>query len=65
MNIKLILYVITIPFSLWIITSMRLEQFFKKGSVMQIHCLSFTLSLILSYMLVGFLLDMFTTARFF
>lgn len=61
MNIKLILYCIFIPLSIWIITSTNLDKIFKKNSVMQINCLYLTLSLSLSYLLVSFLMDLYTT----
>ena len=61
MSIKLILYCIFIPFSIWIITSTNIDKIFKKNSIMQIHCLYIMLSLILSYLVVNFLIDIYTT----
>lgn len=58
MSIKIILYCLFIPFSIWIITSTNLDKIFKKNSVMQIHCLYLSLSLALSYLLVNFLVDL-------
>lgn len=62
MNIKLILYCIFIPFSIWIVTATNIDKIFKKNSVMQIHCLYIFLSLILSYLMVNLLVDIYTTA---
>lgn len=59
MNIKLILYCLFIPFCMWIITSTNLDRIFKKNCVMQIHCFYFTISLILSYLIVNFLMDIY------
>lgn len=60
MNIKLILYCLFIPFSFWIITATNIDKVFKKNSVMQIHSLYFFLSLILSYLLVNFFVDIYS-----
>ena len=61
MNIKLILYCIFIPFSIWIITSTNLDKIFKKNSIMQIHSFYLALSLCLSYLLVNFFVDIYST----
>lgn len=61
MSIRIILYCIMIPFSMWIVTSTNLDKIFKKDSVMQIHCLYLSLSLCLSYLLVNFIMDIYTT----
>lgn len=65
MSIKTILYCIFIPFCIWIITSTNLDKIFKKNSVMQIHCFYLALSLSLSYLLVNFLIDVYSTFNFF
>lgn len=57
MSIKLILYCIFIPFCIWIITSTNLDKIFKKNSIMQIHMFYLVLSLILSYLIVNFFID--------
>lgn len=61
MSIKLILYCLIIPFSIWIVTSTNLDKIFKKNSIMQIHSFYFVLSLILSYLLVNFFVDIYST----
>lgn len=61
MSIKLILYCLFIPFSIWIITATNLDKIFKKNSVMQIHSLYLALSLCLSYLLVNFFIDIYST----
>ncbi len=61
MSIKLILYCLFIPFCMWIITATNLDRCFKKNMVMQIHCLYFILSLICSYLLVNFFMDIYGT----
>lgn len=61
MSIKLILYCIFIPFSIWVITSTNLDKIFKKNSIMQIHCFYAALSAGLSYLIVNFLVDIYST----
>ncbi len=61
MSIKLILYCIFIPFCIWIMTSTNLDKIFKKNSIMQIHSLYILLSVCLSYLVVNFLMDIYTT----
>lgn len=61
MSIKIILYCIFIPFSMWIITSTNLDRIFKKNKIMQIHCLYLFLSLSLAYLLVNFFIDFYST----
>lgn len=61
MNIKLVLYCIFIPFSIWIITSTNLDKIFKKNSIMQIHSFYIAISLCLSYLLVNFFVDILNT----
>lgn len=61
MSIKLILYCLIIPFNIWIVTSTNLDKIFKKNSIMQMHSFYFTLSLILSYLLVNFFVDIYST----
>ncbi|MBQ9013337.1 MAG: DUF1146 domain-containing protein [Bacilli bacterium] len=59
MNIKLILYCLFIPFSIWIIISTNLDKIFKKNSIMQIHCFYLVLSICLSFLLVNFFMDIY------
>lgn len=61
MSVKLILYCIFIPFSIWIMTSTNLDKIFKKNSIMQIHSLYIALSVGLSYLIVNFLMDIYNT----
>lgn len=61
MSIKLILYCLFTPLSMWIITSTNIDKIFKKNSIMQIHLFYFVLSLCLSYLLVNFFIDIYGT----
>ena len=61
MNIKLLLYCIFIPFCIWIITSTNMSKIFRKNNVMQIHCFYLFISLGLSYLIVNFIMDIYST----
>lgn len=61
MNIKLVLYCLAIPFSIWVITSTNLDNFFRKNRLPQIHSMYAILSLILSYLIVNTLMDLHQT----
>ena len=62
MNIKMVLYCFFIPFSIWIVLSTNIDKIFKKNSIIQIRCFYVCLSMILSYLLVNFIMDLFNTA---
>jgi uncharacterized integral membrane protein (TIGR02327 family) len=63
MNIKLILYILIVPLSMWTITSLNLERYFKKGSINQIRIFYVMLSLALSYLIVNFLYDFYEVSQ--
>ena len=59
MSIKLILYCIFIPFSIWVITSTNLDKIFKKLKVdMNLEKI---ISLVLAYLLVNIFFDIYST----
>lgn len=57
MNIKLVLYCIFIPLNIFIVKSIMLEKYFRKNSKMQIYIFNLMLSLIISYLIVNFFID--------
>ena len=60
MNIKLVLYCFFIPFSIWIITALNLEKYFKKNDIIQINCFYIIVSLITSYLIVNVFYDIYS-----
>ena len=60
MSIKVFLYCIMIPLSIFTITSMNIEKYFKKGRVLQIKVMYLMLSFILSYLTVNFIVDLYS-----
>lgn len=64
MNIKVILYIITVPLSLIGLDSLSIENKFKKNHVFQAKILIFLLTLALSYLVVNFLYDIYLNSNF-
>lgn len=63
MNIKLILYFIFLPITIWCLESLNIERFFKKGRVLQIQLLYFIISLAITYLVVNFCYDVFLNSH--
>ncbi len=63
MNIKLLLYIIIVPFTIWVISSIRLDPLFKKNHTRQIIMCYVLLSLGLSYLVVNFIYDFYEVSR--
>lgn len=63
MNIKTILYVLFIPLITWLVSSLKIDHLFKKGSTNQIKIFYFIISLIISYLLVNFVFDIYEATR--
>ena len=57
MNIKIILYIIMIPISIWALDALNIDGKFKKNRYYQSRVLYLMLSLGLSYLVVNFLYD--------
>ena len=55
--IKVILYLITIPLSIWVLESINLNGLFKRNRITQIKILYLMLSLSLAYLVTNFLVD--------
>lgn len=64
MNPKLILYIITIPLSLFALDSLNIENKFKKNKVFQSKLLVLFIALALSYLVVNFLYDLYLISSF-
>ena len=55
--VKIILYVLCVPFIVWTLESLRLDVLFKKNRNIQIKLLYVFISLALSYLIVNCLYD--------
>lgn len=63
MTIKAILYILSVPCSLYALQSLNLDKFLKGNKVVQARILVLFLSLGLSYLAVNFLYDFFVNTR--
>lgn len=57
MTIKLILYIITVPLSIWALDSINVNKIFRANRVFQARLFYFMLSFGLSYLFTNFLYD--------
>jgi len=64
MQIKLILYCMILPLTLWSVTSLNIDRFFRRGYVNQIKCFYLLISLSISYLVVNFLYDFYLVSKF-
>ena len=64
MSIKLILYIITVPLSIWCLDALNIENKFKKNRVYQARVLYLLIAFSLSYLTVNFLYDFYVNTRF-
>ena len=65
MEIKLILYILSVPFILWLLESININGIFKKNKERQIKILYIVAAFILSYLLVNFITDFVEVSNFF
>lgn len=63
MNIKLMLYFIVLPLTIWGLECINIEKFIKKNRVVQIQILYFLLSMAISYLVVNFCYDVFLNSK--
>jgi uncharacterized integral membrane protein (TIGR02327 family) len=63
MTIKAILYIISVPCSLYAIQSINFDKFLKQNRVVQARILVLILSLGLSYLAVNFIYDFFVNTK--
>lgn len=54
---KLLIYVLIIPFVIWVLDSLNLNSIFKKNKIIQARIFYILITLVLSYLLVNFLYD--------
>lgn len=64
MNVKIILYIVILPLSLYALDSLNIENKFKKNRIYQARLLVLFLAMSLSYLVVNFLIDLFMYSSF-
>ncbi len=64
MNIKTILYLVTVPLIIWAVESINVQNLFKKNRKYQATLLYLIISISLSYLAVNFFYDFFLNSKF-
>lgn len=64
MNIKTILYIISVPLIIWALDSININNIFKKNRYWQSRLLYMILTVSLSYLTVNFFYDFFLNSKF-
>lgn len=65
MNVKTILYIIMVPFSIWMVEALNIDKYFKSNRKYQIICFYVVLSISLAYLIVNFIYDFYEVSRIF
>ena len=65
MNVELLLYTIIIPFVLFVVMGLNLDQYFKKGHIFHIRAAYLILTFSLSYLVVSFIKDLVNITSFY
>lgn len=64
MQIKLILYFAVSLLTLWSVSSLNIDRFFRKGHVNQIKVFYLLITFALSYLITNFLYDFYLVSKF-
>jgi len=57
--LKVFLYLLTFPFTMWSVESLKIEHLFKKNSTIQIQLFYLLLSICITYLVANFFYDFF------
>ena len=63
MNIKVILYIAIIPFTIYVLEGLNINHIFKKNRVLQATLFYLVSTVCISYIIVSFIYDFLTFAR--
>lgn len=61
--VRIILYIVFVPLSIWALECININNLFKKNRYYQARVLYLLLSLALSYLVVNFLMDFFISTQ--
>ena len=64
MNIKIILYILIIPLTIWGLESLDINKYFKKNRYYQSRIVALFLTLAISYLVTSFFYDFFLNSKF-
>lgn len=65
MHGKLVLYIFVTIIVIWSMDAININQIFKKNRVMQAKIFYFLLGISLIYLVTNFIMDLFTSTKFF
>lgn len=63
MNIKVYIYIITTLLSVYTLTGINFDRFWRKGKVIEARIFVIMLSLVMSYLLTNFIVDFFASSK--
>lgn len=63
MSVRVILYCVTVPLTIWALESININNLFKKNRYYQSRLLYVIISLSLSYLVVNFFTDFFISTK--
>ena len=63
MNVKIILYIVIIPLTIYILEGLNINHIFKKNRVLQASLFYLICTICISYLTVNFLYDIYTYTR--
>jgi uncharacterized membrane protein YwzB len=63
MNIKVYIYIITTLLSVYTLTGINFDKFWRKGKVIEARIFVIMLSLVMSYLLTNFIVDFFLSSK--
>lgn len=64
MNVKTVLYFVVVPFTVWALESINIQNVFKKNRKYQATLLYLIIAISLSYLVVNFFYDFFLNSKF-
>lgn len=63
MDIRFYLYILIVPLTIWVMMSLNLEKYFRKGSTNQIKIFYILISFCISYLVVNFLYEFYVVSQ--
>ncbi len=63
MNVKLILYLLITPFTMYCLDSLNINHLFKKNKIFQARIIYIMMCIALSYLVVNFMYDFYEVSR--
>ena len=61
--IKVILYILLLPFTIWAMEGLNLNRFFKQSRIIQARIIYLMIAMSISFLVVNFLYDFFLNCK--